>query len=194
MGTTGPSLGHLIALPLFFLCPISLSPFPLPQLSDSTSSLWLELQGPANSPPTPNPRRLSASGPEHSVLPLSSLSALLLNSLRLLLLAIAYTISIALETGVVQAGKTHNVDFINFTAHFISRWGWGVGFLRGLGTSLPLPLEKAGCSVCVVTLPFGYSSHFHAQGVAMGPFHRWAPEARSRSPFVQHGGRLSGWG
>lgn len=85
----GPSLGHIIALPLFFLCPISLSPFPLPQLSDSTSSLRLELQGRANSPPTPSPRRLSASGPEHSVLPLSSLSALLLNSLRLLLLAIA---------------------------------------------------------------------------------------------------------
>lgn len=70
-----------------------------------------------------------------------SLSESFLNSLCLLLLAIACAFPIALETGVVQAGEARDVDFINSTLYcpFTLRglaWKGGAG---DLGTSLFAP-------------------------------------------------------
>lgn len=97
-------------LPLSFLFVPSLSPPPFSLFVPGRDSGW-SCRSALSLPQEP-----SSFGPERCRSSLS-LSWLLLNSLCLLLLAIAYAIPIALETRVVQAGEAHDADFINSTLY-----------------------------------------------------------------------------
>lgn len=108
-----------------------------------------------------------------------SLSEQLLNSLCLLLLAIACAFPIALETGVVQAGEARDVDFINSTLYcpFTLRGLAQKGGEGDLGTSLFAPPCSRPCPVpqCQPTFlkSFFKASTRHAPGreECCGPFH-----------------------
>lgn len=113
---------------------LSLCSLPLPtpiQPVCSRSRFWLELRVCTFAAPGTLQLRARA-------LPVFSLSWLLLNSLCLLLLAIACAIPIALETRVVQAGEAHDADFINSTLYcpFTLRGLAWRGREGELGTSL----------------------------------------------------------
>lgn len=111
-------------------------------------------------------------GPTAGLFP-PPLFALLLNSLCLLLLPIAYTISIALETGMVPAGERHTT-WISLTLLPGSPPGGG-GVLAWLGTG---HLFARGPSPRCLTFPVGvhFPSCVAAPSAAPsplpGPFHR----------------------
>lgn len=124
------------------LCSLSpfLSPFSRPS-SSPTPIPWslvpvlLEL----GACPVPAPGSLLPWGPRAPCFHSPPIFALLLNSLCLLLPATGYTILLPRRPEWFKQGKAHNTDAINFTAHFISGWGWGA-VAGALGTFAPAPL------------------------------------------------------
>lgn len=104
-----------------------------------------------------------------------SLSEPLLNSLCLLLLAIACAFPIALETGVVQAGEARDVDFINSTLFCpFTLMGAGLEGWRGRPGHLLVRAPVLSLSASPLSSSFKASTrHAPSREESCGPFHRF---------------------